>query len=79
MHASGERLDLRSGIAVLLLIVLLFPAISMTDDLLLASAAAEEHMLRRVDVASELALVLLTVALPALAAMAFAGVLLRLG
>ena len=36
-----------SGVAVVLLVVLLLPAISMTDDLMAASAPAEtEHMLR---------------------------------
>lgn len=53
-HTRGGGIDARAGIAVLLLIVLSFPAISMTDDLLLLSAPAEtEHMLRRVETSLE--------------------------
>lgn len=53
-QGRGRRPEVRAGIAVVLLIVLLFPAISMTDDLLLQSAPAEtEHLLRRVEVSLE--------------------------
>ena len=43
-----RRVDGRAIVAVVLLVVLIFPVISMTDDLLAMSAPSEfEHLLRR--------------------------------
>lgn len=45
-----RRVDGRAVVAVVLLVVLIFPVISMTDDLLAMSAPSEvEHVLRRYD------------------------------
>jgi hypothetical protein len=72
------KLSLRAGIALILLLVLLFPVISMTDDLQALSAPAEvEHAMRRhhdapslsfgsslLDAIALLSLILIGIALP---------------
>ena len=77
-RSRAKPVEWRTGVALALLIVLLFPVISMTDDLLMTSSPAEaEHMLQRAKASVDHATMLAPVALFGTLAVVLGGLVVR--